>query len=1006
MGINAEKLKNYLVYFKNTISLMNSKIGLPASVYFDKGIVEEQEGYKKELALKAQRILDISTWNKSQIGSGNISTAVKSVMRIQYGNKPHNLVDYRDKDNFDEIVDADRIGSETLFYEIYCGKDEGAAFQHAVDFFGEKYPIISFLFFIKDYSKFVPLRPNIFMDKFSAIGIDTDCLKKCSWESYKECISILEEVQLFLMDELNDNSITLLDAHSFVWMSWILDIDDEKIKTLINNTKIRLAFSDSEDKYVKVAYLLDYLYETQGFRGSIRNIESEIVVDKLRKDFVERFSPKQIEKWLGYEIITKFYDTGSESLIGTLSSNADYKIFGSIQHTSNNIYPLFYTKEYGWCTRNQKSLSRDKVLEVGRGFRDKFVKCMKHVAEMELVTVEDYEDLGVYLKNQLGDQGERIWIHKYLHMLYPDKFSEFHSVEWKKYLLCALQIMPRDSFYGMAGQIAQIFQRMKLKDSYKFSNFLYTRFPEINKGGICRLTFKPGIDNQTKEWIAGERVTLNALDFEGKIRSSKWFYGASEKACNYLFVIEKNNGELMGVATSLSGEPESGKRFDSRTGIWHPCFPLGSRLPVEKDSDSNSTIKNVENILYIFKHYYSFYDISAPLLEIYKNVKEESDRQAEKYAEIQNQLLSKYPAQINILKNMSNEDFDINIKGSFFDILINDLRLYSDLGGLTTSTISMDDINTSFTEFLSSFCFLIGSDYKDYDKVEENSLDTLLKLMILSVYYPDKYIGVTDEGLLDLWLNMLHIHIDKEQSIWVKQNAILMWKKHHAVYDNNEISNYTFIKLLYIWSGQENYYINEHKVGLDDSSKVVDVDDNTIEPIDDDDQVAKDNKIYDDEYEESLKRKTLKDNESDYVYKNVSPKVKELEERGDGIATPRYKRDAKVAENALAHAHYRCECNPNHKTFIRKNSDKPYTESHHLIPMQYSNQFDYSLDTEVNIVSLCSNCHNLIHYGKDADKLIKLLYKSRSKYLEMAGIGISEENLLRLYGYSLEEEDI
>lgn len=61
----------------------------------------------------------------------------------------------------------------------------------------------------------------------------------------------------------------------------------------------------------------------------------------------------------------------------------------------------------------------------------------------------------------------------------------------------------------------------------------------------------------------------------------------------------------------------------------------------------------------------------------------------------------------------------------------------------------------------------------------------------------------------------------------------------------------------------------------------------------------------------------------------------------------KYKRDKTVAKNALAHAHFRCEIDPSHKTFIRKNPDIPYTESHHLIPMQYSDQFDFSLDTKL-----------------------------------------------------------
>ena len=145
MGINNNKFKEYLEYFKSSISLMNSQIGLSASVSFHTGIIEEHEGYKKELALKGQNILKFDSWDKAQIGSGNIAAAVKKAMRMNDGSKPHNLVDYRDKDDFEEYVDADIIGSEKLFYEIYCGKDEETAFKHSIEFFGEKYSITLFI---------------------------------------------------------------------------------------------------------------------------------------------------------------------------------------------------------------------------------------------------------------------------------------------------------------------------------------------------------------------------------------------------------------------------------------------------------------------------------------------------------------------------------------------------------------------------------------------------------------------------------------------------------------------------------------------------------------------------------------------------------------------------------------------------------------------------------------------------------------------------------------------
>ena len=95
-----------------------------------------------------------------------------------------------------------------------------------------------------------------------------------------------------------------------------------------------------------------------------------------------------------------------------------------------------------------------------------------------------------------------------------------------------------------------------------------------------------------------------------------------------------------------------------------------------------------------------------------------------------------------------------------------------------------------------------------------------------------------------------------------------------------------------------------------------------------------------------------------------------------------YKRSRIVAINALGIANFTCEIDTNHKTFNRKKDGIPYTEPHHLIPMAYQDRFDYSIDIEENIVSLCSNCHNEIHYGENTKELIKKLYYERKALLE------------------------
>lgn len=126
-------------------------------------------------------------------------------------------------------------------------------------------------------------------------------------------------------------------------------------------------------------------------------------------------------------------------------------------------------------------------------------------------------------------------------------------------------------------------------------------------------------------------------------------------------------------------------------------------------------------------------------------------------------------------------------------------------------------------------------------------------------------------------------------------------------------------------------------------------------------------------------------------------KAKEKADPVEAAGRKIYPRDRQTSINALSHAGFHCEIDSNHPTFLRRNSSKPYTEPHHLIPMAFSDEFDVSLDVEENIVSLCSNCHNHIHYGQGADALLKVLYLERNEDLKRVGINITFEQLLSFY---------
>lgn len=114
-------------------------------------------------------------------------------------------------------------------------------------------------------------------------------------------------------------------------------------------------------------------------------------------------------------------------------------------------------------------------------------------------------------------------------------------------------------------------------------------------------------------------------------------------------------------------------------------------------------------------------------------------------------------------------------------------------------------------------------------------------------------------------------------------------------------------------------------------------------------------------------------------------------------------RNRQKAMNALAHAHFKCENDNTHQTFISKRTGRNYVEAHHLVPMNYWKRFNCDIDQEENIVSLCSNCHSEIHHGRDARDLIKKLYDKRKELLKDIGVQITLEELFDMYDGKLEE---
>lgn len=191
---------------------------VPISFIESKGVLAREEGYKEKLFDKAQTILRSDEWKESWIGTGEIRDRIFRVMDISA-----NLINFNTKNDFKKHfertgnqVDPD---TERIIYEIYKGNDDKHAFERAIKEFGAKYPILAYLFFVKDKTKYLPASPNNFDRCFAQMNVNFKMSFNCSWDNYSEFISIIRETQEEL-PKLMDiaHELSLLDAHSFVWM--------------------------------------------------------------------------------------------------------------------------------------------------------------------------------------------------------------------------------------------------------------------------------------------------------------------------------------------------------------------------------------------------------------------------------------------------------------------------------------------------------------------------------------------------------------------------------------------------------------------------------------------------------------------------------------------------------------------------------------------------------------------------------------------------------------------
>jgi hypothetical protein len=205
-------------------------------VNFGQGIAAVWEGYKPRLREHAIGILDSNSWTSDTVGSGKILERTIESIEINEPGKTlqNNLVFWQNRYGHANRAHRAMIEARTdlalrtkierqLFNLFNDSEDNSATFGQLAKLTYAQYPLLAYLFFLKDMDHFMPILPSTFDKAFEQLDIDLVTQRNCSWENYTLFNSALENIRDGLREVGGIDDARLIDAHSFCWMLIKLD---------------------------------------------------------------------------------------------------------------------------------------------------------------------------------------------------------------------------------------------------------------------------------------------------------------------------------------------------------------------------------------------------------------------------------------------------------------------------------------------------------------------------------------------------------------------------------------------------------------------------------------------------------------------------------------------------------------------------------------------------------------------------------------------------------------
>ena len=256
---------------------------------------------------------------------------------------------------------------------------------------------------------------------------------------------------------------------------------DAKYLEFLGSTKALIEVSSATEGQVGDGVKDDNYLSPSWFSEQAEKLLSvDIEAKQLYDDFKEKFGPDALRKYSGIALLRKIFlseQVDKECLCYTLEYNKQYDLFGGISGATAYKYGLFYSNsKKSWVTgsgKKPKLLSEEQAIELGTTIRDELCNGVEAIEAFgELNEISDYMSLYSKLLPIMPNTLGKMWVMKYLHMMFPDLFPVFYSENWQNNVLSKLSIEPNDNGFIRMGQIALFVKKCGISN-VAFSKVIY-----------------------------------------------------------------------------------------------------------------------------------------------------------------------------------------------------------------------------------------------------------------------------------------------------------------------------------------------------------------------------------------------------------------------------------------------------------------------------------------------------------------------------------------------------